>query len=513
MEIKRLTEDTFAVRVECPANVDDERDTRQPFRNCFAPAVHTATLSYTEDLTPPAEIVYRKRGGGVYIYSNNPEMLAPPDVGQALLRNEGLTGECFFTYEHSNHTGAPFFLGYQLRNEGNTPMEVTVYNIGNQVRGEWLGQREWSDFYSLKFDLPEDYFLADGRTVNPIYVGCDYSDYTPQSYTPETFTVPVGGYLWVLGGTSGDLPYGSLSGKTADQAVLNGKCANGAVRFVITKGNATGTFWCYTEPSQCDPAKPQQGYVVSRDGRNYAAQYKGIDDSTVGLAEAEISWVFGDATRAGRLPVRYTVRRDPDHLSVTEPYSKLNLREYTVEGDEWLTSLNPNDNPTAVGTDMILFKCVTEDGREVCIDTETTDGEGKKSNIGNWMMQNQGNYTFVNAGKRDRHLKIYSRGTGVLAVMVRSESGRVLEKKLLLQPYNFDKKENAFAGVDKSLLVEKNGRWWFPVADGRPFCDVWDERSLAYELTVPAESVCRISLDDLILANSCGGVRHWVEID
>ena len=333
MEIKKLTDNTFEVRVACSANVDDERDPRQPFRNLFSNAVYTATLSETEDLTPPAEIVYRKRGGGVYIYSNNPEMLAPADVGQALLRNEHLTGECFFTYEHSNHTGAPFFLGYQLRNEGDTPMEVTVCNIGNQVRGEWLGQREWCDFYSMKFDLPADYFLEDGRTVNPIYVGCDYVDYTPGNYTPETFTVPVGGYLWVLGGTTGDLPYGSLSGKTADQAVLNGKCANGAVRFVITKGSATGTFWCYTEPSQCDPAKPQQGYVVSRDGRNYAAQYKGIDDSTVGLAEAEISWVFGDATKAGRLPVRYTVRRDPDYLSVTEPYAKLNMREYTVEGD------------------------------------------------------------------------------------------------------------------------------------------------------------------------------------
>lgn len=512
MKIERK-DGKLLVTVSTKPNVDDQRDPHQPFPNRFLGGEYSAVLSETEDLTPPAEILYTKRGGGVYVYSNNPEMLAPADVGQAILRDEDLTGEIFFTYEHSNHTGAPFFLGYQLRNQEDHPVRVEVLNIGNQVRGEWLGQREWSDFYSLKFDLPSDYFLADGKTVNPIYVGCDYIDYTPRSYTPETFVIPAGGYLWVLGGTSGDLAYGSLSGKTADQAILNGKCANGAVLFRVTKGKVTGTFWCYTEPSQCDPAKKQQGYVVSRDGRNYAAQYKGIDDTTIGLAETEAVWIFGDATKAGRLPVKYNVRRDPDHLSVSEPYAKLNLQDFTVEGDGWLTSLNPNDNPTAVGTDMIVFKCVTEDGREVCIDTETTDGEGKKSNIGNWMMQNQVNYTFANAGKRDRHLKIYSRGTGVLAVTVREESGRILEKKLLLQPYNFDKKENAFAGVDRDLLVEKNGRWWFPVADGRPFCDVWDERSLAYELTGPAETVCRISIDDLILANSCGGVKHWVEID
>lgn len=513
MELQALENNMYTVRVRCAQNVDDERDTHQPFRNRFRDAVYTATLSETEDLTPAAEIVYRKRGGGVYIYSNNPEMLAPADVGQLLLKNDSLSGECFFTYEHSNHTVEPFFLGYQLCNNGKTPVEVTVHNIGNQVRGEWLGQREWSDFYSLKFDLPADYWLADGRTVNPIYVGGDYIDYTPRPYTPETFTVPAGGYLWVLGGTSGDKPFGSLSGGTADQAILNGRCANGAVRFTVSGGEVTGRFWCYTDPSQCDPNKKEQGYIVSRDGRNYAAQYKGIDDSTVGLAEADIAWVFGDATRAGRLPVTYRVRRDPNYLAVTEPYAKFDMQEFTVNSDSWLTSLNPNDNPTAVGTDMIVFKCITEDGREVCIDTESNDGEGKKSNIGNWMMQNGANYTLVNTGKRDRTLRFYSRGTGVLAVIVRAENGRVLEKKLLMQPYNFDKKENAFAGVDLSLLTEKDGKWWFTVEDGRPFCDVWDERSLAYTLTVPAGTVCRISIDDLILANSCGGVKHWVEID
>lgn len=513
MEIRKHENGTFTVTVTTKENNDFERDEHQPFRNRFAGGTYSATLSDTEDLTPPAKVVYTKRGGGVYIYSNNPEMLAPADVGQALLRNSGLTGECFFTYEHSNHTGAPFFMGYQLLNEGETPVKVTVLNIGNQVRGEWLGQREWSDFYSLKFDLPEDYWLEDGRTVNPIYVGGDYIDYTPRPYTPEVFEIPAGGYLWVLGGTSGDLPFGSLSGGTADQAILNGKCANGAVRFLVEGGCVTGTFWCYTEPAQCDPKKPEQGYIVSRDGRNYAAQYKGIDRSTVGLAEAEIVWIFGDATRAGDLPVTYSVRRDPEYLSRTQPYEKLDIKEFTVNSGTWLTSLNPNDNPTAVGTDMIVFECVTEDGKTVCIDTETNDGEGKKSNIGNWMMQNETNFTFVNAGKKDRKLKIYTRNTGVLAVIVRSETGKILEKKLLLQPYNFDHPDNAFAGVDKSLLCEKNGRWWFRVADGRPFCDVWEERSLAYELTVPAEETVRISIDDLILANSCGGVFRRVEIE
>ncbi len=513
MVITELENGKIKVKVKASSRCETKADPRLPFPNVFSDKEYEAVLYSNRDLTPPAVIEYTKRGGGSYIYSNNPESLAKEDVGQALLRNEGLNGECFFTYEHSNRTGAPFFLGYQLRNESDAPITVRVLNIGNQVRGEWLGQREWSDFYGLKFDLPEDYWLEDGKTVNPIYIGGDYIDYTPQVYAGEVFEVPVGGYVWVLGGTSGDLAYGSLSGKTADQVILNGKCANGAVRFVIEGGSATGTFWCYTEPWQCDPKKPQQGYVVNRNGVNYAAQYKGIDAGTVGLAEAEICWIFGDSTRSGRLPVKYKVRRDPDYLSVTEPYAKFNMQEFDIRSNSWLTSLNPNDNPTAVGTDMISFSCVTEDGKDVVIDTEGNDGAGKKSNIGNWMMENQANYIFANAGSRDRTLRIYSRNTGVLAVIVRSEAGEVLGQKLLLQPYSFGSESEIFADADRSLLMQKDGRYWFKVADGRPYCDVWDERSLVWELTVPAGEVARISIDDLILANSCGGVNHWIEID
>lgn len=485
----------------------------EPFGNSFPEKTYRATFSEKSDRTPAAVINYRKRPGGTYLYSNNPEMLAPEDVGQALLRNEHLTGRCFFTYEHSNHTGAPFFLGYQLRNEGETEVTVRVSNIGNQVRGEWLGQREWSDFYGLSFDLPEDYWESDGKTVNPIYVGGDYISYTPRPYTPEVFTVPAGGYVWVLGGTSGDLPFGALSGGTADQAVLQGKCANGAVLFTIEGGSMTGTFWCYTEPSQCDPAKPQQGYVVSRNGKNYAAQYKGMDDSTIGLAEADVSWIFDDRTKAGKLPVVYTVKRDPNYASVTDPYAPLQMQTFTVQGDHWLTSLNPNDNPEAVGSDMVSFQCVTQDGKTVCIDNSHTDGSGNKANTGNWMVQNQTNFTFVNAGERDRTVRLFTRNNGVLAVMIRSANGEVLDAKMLLQPYHFVSLEEVFAGVDKSLLTEKNGHWWFRVADGRPYCDVWDERSLIWEATVPAGGHYRVSVDDLILANSCGGVSRWVEIE
>jgi hypothetical protein len=97
--------------------------------------------------------------------------------------------------------------------------------------------------------------------------------------------------------------------------------------------------------------------------------------------------------------------------------------------------------------------------------------------------------------------------------MARKDCGNILSAKALTGPYNFPSLDSCFAGVDKSLLTEKNGRWWFRIADGRPFCDVVDERSEVIKITVPANSTKRISIDYVILGNSCGGTTHWVTVE
>ena len=71
MKIERK-DGKLLVTVSTKPNVDDQRDPHQPFPNCFRGGEYSAVLSETEDLTPPAEILYTKRGGGVYVYSNNP---------------------------------------------------------------------------------------------------------------------------------------------------------------------------------------------------------------------------------------------------------------------------------------------------------------------------------------------------------------------------------------------------------------------------------------------------------
>ena len=465
-----------------------------------------------------ANIEYEKRKGGTYIYSNNPEMLASEDIGQAILRTKDLEGDINFTYEHSNHTGVPVYFGYQLLNEGETEVTVTVTNLGFQPDGEWLGLRSWSDYFNYKFELPTDYFNPDG-SVNPIYVGCDYIDYTPIPRAPISFKIPPNEYIYVLGGTSEDA-YGKANVfSSADVPILPGKCSNAVVKFNVSGGSVTGTFYVYTDATQVRANPKEQGFITerfnSRTGKmtDYSKQYKGVDP-TVGVIEANITLYVDDETENGRLPVRYTKYYDPDFASKNAPYAKYELKERVIESDHWVTALNPNGVDMAIGTDMMIFKCVDTDGNEIVIDTERADSSGEPANIGNWMVQYTDNFTLVNDSSVDKTFTFFKRGnSGVLFVMARKDCGNILSAKALTGPYNFPSLDSCFAGVDKSLLTEKNGRWWFRIADGRPFCDVVDERSEVIKITVPANSTKRISIDYVILGNSCGGTTHWVTVE
>ena len=66
---------------------------------------------YGNDKLTAAEVNYIKRKGGTYIYSNNPEQFGAQHVGKAFMRNEGLTGEVYVTFEHANYSGNTYTWG------------------------------------------------------------------------------------------------------------------------------------------------------------------------------------------------------------------------------------------------------------------------------------------------------------------------------------------------------------------------------------------------------------------
>lgn len=513
MQIKQNNDGTYNVVYTPKAQDRTTADMTQPFLNIFDQSERVYTIDPSDKTPIRTEIAYTKRDGGTWIYSNNPEMLASEDIGQALLRTKEMQGAYTFTFEHSNRTGQIGYFGYQLKNTGDTDVTVTVTNVGLQVDGEWLGQRSWSDYFGVEFKLPEDYFLSNGK-LNPAYIGCDYVKYTPQKSVSETYTVPAGEYIYVLGGTTADAYNGINVGNTADKKVYQGKCVNGAVKFDIEGGEMQGTFYFYTDPSQVKAEPDEQGYIVWRNDIDYSAQYKGIDRHQ-GLIEADLTFVVTDNTKNGKLPVQYEKAYDSQWASKNTPYAEYAMRTITKYSNMWQTSLNPNTADMAIGTDMMTFECITTDGKIVNIDNDHADGDGDPANTGNWMIQYTDNMTFINAGTKAKTFKVYKRGasSGALAVMVRDYNGKVLDAMFKTQPYSFGSLDEVFAGVNKNDLVLKNGRYWFKTLDGRAFCDVHDERSLCYTVTVEPFSAEQISIDYLILGNSNGGIAHWVEVE
>lgn len=511
MEVNYKEDGKFDFSITPKEQVFNENPFYQPFQNIFEEAVISGTVDPNRAYSSAATIQYTKRDGA-FIYCNNPEKLSTEDVGQALLRNYEMQGDYFFTFEHSNYTEAPFYLGYQLLNTGDTDATVTVTNIGLQVKGEWLGQKSWSDFYNYKFTLPDDYFRSNG-TVNPIYFGCDYINYTPRVFQPVTVTIPAGEYIYVLGGTTADASQNTNIGATGNLSVGVGSCANGAVRFNVEGGTIQGTFYCYSDASQVHANPAEQGYIVSRNDVNYAAQYKGTDYEG-SLIESTITFVVNDKTRDGKLPVKYEKSYDPSYATKTVPFQEYSMTTKNVVANEWQTSLNPNSASDAIGTDMMNFAYIDIDGNPITIDNNHTDGVGEPANTGNWMVQYTDNFNLVNTGNTPKTFKIYKKGatSGALLTMVRNDKGEILDARMKANPYYFESLEAVFEGVNKNLLIEKNGTYWFKVADGRAYCDVVNERALVYEITVAPMSMERISVDYLIMGNSNGGISHWVEV-
>ncbi len=458
----------------------DNHEKRLPYTPNFT--VDPTTLDTTGDGKTPAatKIEYKKREGGTYVYLNNPEKLQPEDIGQAILRDEGLSGDVQVTWEHSNYTGQYITLGYQLKNEGDKDVYVTVTNIGYQIDGEWLGQRSWSDYYNYKFELPEDYFV-NGR-VNDRYVGQDFLDYTPRVFQPTTYRIPAGEYIWLVGGTSVDAANNVNVADTADKIVLPGKCTNAVAKCFITGGTVTGTFYCYTKYQQVQKEPEEQGYILMRNGTQYGLQYKGVDYHTA-LIESNPVFILNDSIRMGTsLPVTFDYEQDKTiRWGRRKAYAALNPKKETQTGGSWTTNISPHGrNSGAVGTDMSSFECVTTAGKTVTIDVNHCDGTGAEPNIGNWMIDYHDNMTFVNQGDKPRTVTINKAAQGALMAMVMDPEGNVLSTKCTIVP----------------LEEPADYRQW-----------------RLYSVEIPPHSVLQFTVSFLLMGNSYGNVSHWVTVE
>ena len=477
-----LTEnELYTVSVKTEANADfkinvtaDNHLVTLPYDVADPEDVSGIDVNGNDDLVA-AEVNYIKRAGGTYIYSNNPEQFGSQHVGQAFMRNEGLTGEVYVTFEHANYAGRDVYLGYQLKNNTDHDVYITITNVGYQWIGTWFGQLAWYDFYNTSFELPGDYLNAyGGITSKYAHLDYAYKKYEPRVYQPTTYRLPAGEYFWVIGGTSADAYRNINVDNSANHYVNNIRCANGNVKFTVTGGEVTGTMYCYTNAEQVAKEPKALGYVAG----NYAQQYSGIAHHH-GVIDNYMEWTFGDDDKAGRLPVTYTNRYADYVPSVGSPYKEYNNKDHVVNSTTWMTHLNPQNNHQAVGMDMVEFIWHASNGAEIVIDNYHADGSGAPANTANWMIEYQDHFTFINQGDEDRTITLHLRDHGTLAILVRdSLTGEVLEASYT-------------AGLGENSSVFSNYQ---------------------YQLTVPAHSVKQVTLDYLLVACSYGSVIHAVEM-
>ena len=190
-------------------------------------AAYSSPFSLPEGKKPgevnaAAEIAYSLREGGKYIYCNNPEQLYDYNIGKALIIENDLKGDVFFSDENRNLTGKKIYTGLQLRNNSGEDIKVTVKNVGYQLGIDWYGQVEWTDFFDTEFGLEKaGGYYAFSKV------------YSPVGFKETTYTVPNGKYIYVMGGTTADA-YGNINvAKTADRYCANGQVINGAVYFTV----------------------------------------------------------------------------------------------------------------------------------------------------------------------------------------------------------------------------------------------------------------------------------------
>ncbi len=460
-----------------------------PYETSFEFDATTADTVGDPSVNPlkPAVINYVKRAGGTYINSNNPEKLEDYDLNKALIRNT-LEGDVFFTFEHNNYATKAFYYGYQVYNNNDHAIYVTVQNIGFQLDGpgSWLGQDEWIQFYNTLFTYDDSSWSE--SQWETFYSDYNFSkEYTPAKNQPITYILPAGQKMYVMGGTTSD-SYRQINVFNTANRKVKGGCSNAAVLFSINGGTAEGAFYVYEDPEYIKNNTTHQGYITHKPGYvddngqeiQYGRQYIGYDNCH-GVVDNEVTWYFNDVTSPQELPVTYTNYYKDFVEKTGEPYSKIDVLPHIWGGmsntriNSWLTHLNPHSSNNAVGSDMTAYYTINENGENIVIDYQHYDGHGMLANVGNWMIDYQDDFNFVNQGNKDREVTITLNGD-TIAAMMRDENGKVIP------------------GTEKYTLSRIDNSTY----------------SYEYTLTVPAHSVKQVTLEYNLLANSYGAINHKV---
>ena len=289
-------------------------------------------------------------------------------------------------------------------------------------------------------------------------------------YQPTTYRLPAGEYIYVIGGTTKDAYQNINVGNTANYKVSQGQCTNGNVKFNVSGGSVTATFYCYGRAGDVQNDLEIVGYRTGK----YGVQYGGVADHH-GVIDSYIEWAFDDST-SDILPVSYNSSYGTKTLS-KGPYEEYTMKDVSYKGmNTWMSHLNPTNDKYAIGSDLVEFRCVDEKGNHVVIDNRHADGVGQPANTANWMIEYQENYTLINKGSKDRVVTLFKNDGGTLAILIRNSiTGEVID---------------TYYTIGQAV----NGN------------------SFEYPVTVAANSTVQLTICYVLVACSYGNVTHGAKI-
>ena len=467
-----------------PINIKDESE------------FDTSSINY--DPLKSSEIKYQKREGKyLYINSNNPEKILDNNINKAFIRLDISNKEVFFTFEHNTYNiKNKLYSGFQVRNIGNNNIQVKIKNIGFQYdgKGRWLGQKEWIDFFGIKFKLKNLDKWNENQKNRFIDLFNFIDEYEPTPFQTRTYTIPPEKYFYVIGGTTED-SYENINVFNTANIDIHGTIINGVVLFEVI-GDAEGAYFVYDDINiPKTDLTSYQGYISKNP---IGQQYIGYDNCN-GVVDNSMIWEFNDLSPAQFLPVMYKVSYNKNApINGQTPYSKIETTEYQFNGNYWMTHLNPHNNykideQVPVGKDMTKFITVNEVGESIILDNEHYDGTGSIGNFGNWMIDYIDNFNFVNRGDKQRKINIYlGHGfQGSLACFIRNSKLEIIQ------------------GTEQNTIICKDS---LP-KDHENHIDDGIKDALYYNLTVEPHSVAQIYLEYVSLANSYGNVTHFIYLN
>lgn len=349
-------------------------------------AAATGTVSVQEEtIGGPPLIEFTQKGGGVYLYTNNPESILEEDLVDGsnktlFMKEENLTGRVVAHVTHSKRDKLPFGATFDvaIHNPGTVPIKVRLNKFGCQVPDaghretrDWSAITAWSNYLGLN-SLP---ILLNGEGQNPSILGYSSNGLIKDDVIATLhggygyIEIPAGGTYWLM------QEYKNKTGKTPNRIEQGGWAPSDTILELEILENAVasigiGAYQNSPEAAGVDfngLSRGEYEYVPRKaegiDGyidEDIASKAKGISN-TLPVVEIQLGFDISDQS-SGKLDLRVKNFKTPEN---------------GLQTDSWISNLNPLDGShwaKMSESGVLGFTFTDQNGREWYFDTRHKRG-------------------------------------------------------------------------------------------------------------------------------------------